>query len=102
MKNRASTRRWLAVLAFFVLGAVSAAQLNVVWTSEVLEENFREHDFPLKPYPSKEYFELPIQEVGKKDPRMLAENPERFVDVSLVKEPEASGFIDRLTAEYVK
>jgi NitT/TauT family transport system substrate-binding protein len=67
---------------------------------EVLEENFREYDFPLKPYPSKEYFELPIQEVGKKDPKVLAENPERFIDMSFVKEIDASGFIDKLTQEY--
>jgi len=67
---------------------------------EVLEENFREYDFPLKPYPAKEYFELPIQEVGKKDPRVLKENPERFMDDSLVKELDASGFIDKLTGEY--
>lgn len=67
---------------------------------EVLEENFREYDFPLKPYPSKEYFELPIQEVGKKDPKVLKENPERFVDMSLVKGIDASGFIDKLIQEY--
>ena len=67
---------------------------------EVLEENFREYDFPLKPYPSREYFELPIQEVGKKDPKVLKENPERFVDMSLVKEIDASGFIDKVTQEY--
>lgn len=36
---------------------------------EVLEENFREYDFPLKPYPAKEYYELPIQEVGRKVPK---------------------------------
>jgi ABC-type nitrate/sulfonate/bicarbonate transport system substrate-binding protein len=67
---------------------------------DVLEENFREYDFPLKPYPSKEYFELPIQEVGKKDPKVLKENPERFVDMSIVKEIEASGFIDKVAQEY--
>ena len=67
---------------------------------EVLEENFREYDFPLKPYPSKEYFELPIQEVGKKDPKVLKENPERFADMSLVKELDTSGFIDKLSQEY--
>jgi NitT/TauT family transport system substrate-binding protein len=67
---------------------------------EVLEENFREYDFPLKPYPAKEYFELPIQEVGKKQPKVLEENPERFIDMSLVKEIDASGFIDKLTQEY--
>jgi ABC-type nitrate/sulfonate/bicarbonate transport system substrate-binding protein len=67
---------------------------------EVLEENFREYDFPTRPYPSKEYFDLPIQEVGKKDPRVLKENPERYADMSLVKEIEASGFIDKLQQEY--
>jgi ABC-type nitrate/sulfonate/bicarbonate transport system substrate-binding protein len=67
---------------------------------EVLEENFREYDFPLKPYPAKEYFELPIQEVGKKDPKVLKESPERFYDMSLVKELDASGFVDKLTKEY--
>jgi hypothetical protein len=67
---------------------------------EVLEENFREYDFPLKPSPSREYFELPIQEVGKKDPKVLKENPERYVDMSLVKELEDNGFIDKLTREY--
>ena len=67
---------------------------------EVIEENFREYDFPLKPYPTKEYFALPIQEVGKKDPKVLKEDPDRFADQSLVKELDASGFIDRLTQEY--
>jgi NitT/TauT family transport system substrate-binding protein len=67
---------------------------------EVAEENFREYDFPLKPYPAKEYFALPMQEVGRKDPRVLKENPERFVDASLLKELDDSGFIDKLTKEY--
>jgi len=67
---------------------------------EVLEENFREYDFPTRPYPAKEFFELPIQEVGKKDPKILKENPERYTDMSLVKEIEASGFIDKLHKEY--
>ena len=67
---------------------------------EVLEENFREYDFPLKPYPAREYYELPIQEVGKKDPKVLKENPERYADMSLVKEIESSGFIDKIMQEY--
>ena len=67
---------------------------------EVLEENFKEYDFPLKPYPSREYFELPIQEVGKKDPKVLKESPERYSDMSLVKEIESSGFIDKVSQEY--
>jgi hypothetical protein len=71
-----------------------------VQDTEVLEENFREYDFPLKPYPSKEYFELAIQEVGKKDAKVLKENPERYADMSLVKEIESSGFIDKVAQEY--
>ena len=67
---------------------------------EVLEENFREYDFPLKPYPAREYYELPIQEVGKKAPKVLKENPERYADMSLVKEIESSGFIDKVMKEY--
>ena len=67
---------------------------------EVLEENFREYDFPLKPYPAKDYFELPIQEVAKKDSRVLKENPERFTDSSFIKELDESGFIDKLAKEY--
>ena len=67
---------------------------------DVLEENFREYDFPLKPYPTKEHFELPIQEVGKKDPKVLKENPDRYVDMSLVKEIDNSGFIDKMAQEY--
>jgi ABC-type nitrate/sulfonate/bicarbonate transport system substrate-binding protein len=67
---------------------------------EVLEENFKEYDFPLKPYPSREYFDLPIQEVGKKDPKVLKENPDRYTDLSLVKELESNGFIDKISQEY--
>jgi len=67
---------------------------------EILEENFREYDFPLKPYPSKEYFDLPLQEVGKKDPKILKENAERFTDLSLVKDIESSGFIDKISQDY--
>lgn len=67
---------------------------------EVVEENFREYDFPLKPYPAKEYFELPMQEVARKDPKVLKDNPERFADSSLMKELDESGFIDKLTREY--
>jgi hypothetical protein len=31
---------------------------------------------------------------------VLSENPDRFTDMSLVKELDASGFIDKLTQEY--
>ena len=76
------------------------AKYMKVQDREVLEENFREYDFPLKPYPAREYYELPIQEVGKKDPKVLKENPERYADMSLVKEIESSGFIEKVMQEY--
>jgi ABC-type nitrate/sulfonate/bicarbonate transport system substrate-binding protein len=76
------------------------AKYMKVQDREILEENFREYDFPLRPYPAREYFELPIQEVGKKDPRVLKENPDRYVDMSLVKELETSGFIEKISSEY--
>lgn len=76
------------------------AKYMKVQDRDVLEENFREYDFPLRPYPAKEYFELPIQEVGKKHPQVLKENPDRFVDTSIVKEIEDSGFINKIAQEY--
>ncbi|HVO94154.1 MAG TPA: ABC transporter substrate-binding protein, partial [Terriglobales bacterium] len=76
------------------------AKYMKVQDRDVLEENFREYDFPIRPYPSKEYFELPIQEVGKKDPKVLKENPDRFVDMSIVKDIDNSGFIDKVAQEY--
>ena len=76
------------------------AKYMKVQDREVLEENFKEYDFPLKPYPSREYFELPIQEVGKKDPKVLKESPDRYADLSLVKELESTGFIDKVSQEY--
>jgi NitT/TauT family transport system substrate-binding protein len=76
------------------------AKYMKVQDRDVLEENFREYDFPLRPYPNKEYFELPIQEVGKRHPEVLKENPDRFVDMSIVKEIEDSGFINKIAQEY--
>jgi ABC-type nitrate/sulfonate/bicarbonate transport system substrate-binding protein len=76
------------------------AKYMKVQDREILEENFREYDFPLRPYPAREYFELPIQEVGKKDPKVLKEKPDRFIDMSLVKELDSSGFIDKISQEH--
>lgn len=107
-KNRDDMRNYLKALTEGIHYYVANKEFSLkvlskymkVHDREVLEENFREYDFPLKPYPAKEYFALPIQEVGKKDPRVLKENPERFADPSLIRELEESGFIDKLTKEY--
>jgi ABC-type nitrate/sulfonate/bicarbonate transport system substrate-binding protein len=107
-KNREDARNFLKALIEGVHYYMANKEFSLkvlskymkVSDREVLEENFREYDFPLKPYPAKEYFALPIQEVGRKDPRVLKEPPERFADSTLMKELEESGFIDKLTKEY--
>jgi ABC-type nitrate/sulfonate/bicarbonate transport system substrate-binding protein len=108
MKNRADlvnfTKAMIEGVAFYKSNKEFALKVLSkymhVQDRDVLEENFREYDFPLRPYPAREYFELPIQEVGKKDPKVLKENPDRFVDMSIVKEIDASGFIDKAEKEY--
>jgi ABC-type nitrate/sulfonate/bicarbonate transport system substrate-binding protein len=67
---------------------------------EVLEENFRAYDHSLRPYANKELLELPIQEVGKSDSNVLKADPAQFVDHSILKDLESSGFIDRVAAQY--
>jgi ABC-type nitrate/sulfonate/bicarbonate transport system substrate-binding protein len=67
---------------------------------EVLEENFRAYDHSLRPYATQELLNLPIQEVGKSDPNVLKADPSQFVDHSILKELESTGFIDRVIAQY--
>jgi ABC-type nitrate/sulfonate/bicarbonate transport system substrate-binding protein len=67
---------------------------------EVLEENFRAYDHSLRPYATDAELEIPIQEVGKSEPRALKSNPAQFVDHSILKELETTGFIDRVVAQY--
>jgi ABC-type nitrate/sulfonate/bicarbonate transport system substrate-binding protein len=67
---------------------------------EVLEENFRAYDHSLRPYANQELLNLPIQEVGKSDPNVLKADPSQFVDHSILKELESTGFIERVIAQY--
>src|ERR1043166_1585818 len=67
---------------------------------DVFEENFRAYDHSLRPYATTEMLELPIQEVAKTDPSVLKANPERFVDHSILRELESTGFINRIVAQY--
>jgi ABC-type nitrate/sulfonate/bicarbonate transport system substrate-binding protein len=67
---------------------------------DVLEENFRAYDHSLRPYATNELLELPIQEVGKSDPNVIKADPAQFVDHSILKELESTGFIDRVAAQY--
>lgn len=63
---------------------------------EVLEENFRAYDFSMHPYVSDAVLDLPLQELSRTDPAVLKADRAKFVDDSIVKELETSGFIDRL------
>jgi NitT/TauT family transport system substrate-binding protein len=67
---------------------------------DVFEENFCAYDHSLRPYATNEMLELPIQEVGKNDASVLKVNPERFVDHSILRELESTGFINRVAAQY--
>ena len=67
---------------------------------EVLEENFRAYDHSLRPYANRELLNLPIQETGKSDPNVLKVDPSQFVDHSILKELESTGFIERVIAQY--
>jgi NitT/TauT family transport system substrate-binding protein len=67
---------------------------------DVFEENFRVYNHSLRPYATHEMLELSIQELGKNDPNILKMNPERFVDHSILKELESTGFINRVAAQY--
>mgnify|MGYP003574996430 CR=1 FL=1 len=51
---------------------------------------------PEKPYPTMKGVQIILREFGAKDPVARAARPEQFVDISIVKELDSSGFIDRL------
>lgn len=51
---------------------------------------------PQKPYPSIESIKEALAELGEKDPKVRGAKPEDFVDLSLIKEFDDSGFIDGL------
>ena len=51
---------------------------------------------PEKPYPTLKGVQIILRELGAKDPVARSARPEQFVDTSIIKELESSGFIDRL------
>jgi nucleoid-associated protein YgaU len=51
---------------------------------------------PEKPYPTLKGIQIMLREMGIKDPAARAARPEQFVDMTLVRELDSSGFIDRL------
>jgi NitT/TauT family transport system substrate-binding protein len=51
---------------------------------------------PEKPYPTLKGVQIILRELGAKDAVARSARPEQFVDASIVKELDGSGFIDRL------
>ena len=66
---------------------------------EVLDETYEtvvSTLMPEKPYPTQKGIQTILREFGAKDPVARSARPEQFIDVSILKELDASGFIDRL------
>lgn len=66
---------------------------------EVLEDTYEsivQTLVPEKPYPTLKGVQIILRELGAKDPAARSAKPEQFVDMSIVKELEESGFIGRL------
>jgi NitT/TauT family transport system substrate-binding protein len=51
---------------------------------------------PEKPYPTLKGIQIMLREMGAKEASARTARPEQFVDMSLMKELDSSGFIDRL------
>jgi nucleoid-associated protein YgaU len=66
---------------------------------EVLDDTYQsivQTLVPEKPYPTQKGVQIILRELGVKDPAARSARPEQFVDNSIVKELDSSGFIDRL------
>ncbi len=66
---------------------------------EVLEETYDsivQTLVPEKPYPTLKGIQIILREFGAKDPAARAARPEQFVDTTILKELDSSGFIDKL------
>jgi NitT/TauT family transport system substrate-binding protein len=67
--------------------------------TEALEETYEAIALslvPERPYPTLRGIQVILQELGAKDPKAKAARPEQFVDMSFLKELDATGFIERL------
>jgi len=52
--------------------------------------------FLKKPYPPIKGIQLALEEIGERNPAAKSANPEQFMDISIVKELDQSGYIDAL------
>ena len=66
--------------------------------NDALEDSYQYFSrlVPQKPYPSLDAVKEALAELGEKDPKVRSAKPEDFVDMSVIKEFDDSGFIDGL------
>jgi len=66
--------------------------------NDALEDSYQYFSrlVPQKPYPSLDAVKEALAELGEKDPKVRSAKPEDFVDMSIIKEFDDSGFIDGL------
>lgn len=66
--------------------------------NDALEDSYQYFSrlVPEKPYPSVDAVKEALTELGEKDPKVRAAKPDDFVDMSVIKEFDDSGFIDAL------
>lgn len=66
--------------------------------NEALEDSYQFFSrlVPQKPYPSLDAVKEALAELAEKDPKGRTSRPEEFVDMSIIKEFDDSGFIDGL------
>jgi hypothetical protein len=91
---------WIAADLGFFQKYGNTVRLEFIQGAEVLEENFRAYDHNLRPYATDEMLELPLQEVTKSEPRATKAKPAQFVDHTILKELESSGFIENVATQY--
>ena len=74
------------------------ARNSKISDAAILEEGqkFLATGYLVKPYPSIKGIQFTLQDLDRTKPGVAELNPNRFADMDLVKELEASGFIDRL------
>ena len=66
---------------------------------EVLDDTYESiilNLVPEKPYPTQKGVQIILRELGAKDAAARSARPEQFVDLTILKELDSSGFIDRL------
>jgi NitT/TauT family transport system substrate-binding protein len=67
--------------------------------SELLNEVYTDLGLtltPQKPYPTLRGIDIMLRELAARDPKSKTARPEEFVDLTFIKELDASGYIDRL------